>query len=858
MIFITTDRDIRYISLPSKEYGLIQSGISQAHGVAGDYEDGFVYWNEKSKDKAGIYKSMLDGSAYQYVVSVGVEMVEDLAIDWVASHVYFADSGRKHIVVCDLHGTICTVVINGQLDKPRAVAVYPEAGLLFWSDWGSQPHIGSSGMDGSKRANIITTDIVWPNGLAVDETIQRIFWGDAKLNRIESSRIDGTDRKILPVAVTHPYALDVFENKIFWCDPIEHEVLSVDKLTGKDRKVLIKEASLTPTGIHVHHPSKQINIPNPCRNVFCSHLCLLAPSKEGFKCACPTGMMLNRDNRTCDNNAAQTSSIVIATFTDIYRLTHHQIGKDSIIRLPTRNVENIGALAFNPLGHSIVYSDMSQRAIYSMHLETFRQTVLFENTDAVEGLDVDPYTENIYWTEVSQGTVVIGHKNHDGDYERVVLARELHSPKGISLASEFGLMFIVEGRISHVISVWHMDGGWRQELVQVYGTVSAMAFDGKHLYFSDSLRGTIERIEVDGQNRTILRSHLGTPVAMDASSDSVFWLTQFSTRISWLNKQEPKTMRGFVIDTADDISVQYRLMTIVDHFDFEKHEHVCHSSGCSDICVSTPKEAKCLCPIGKSMSNDNRICATTNCLGEQWFRCISGCVPAKYRCDGVADCALGEDEQNCRNVTTEVGCTSNQFQCANGGCVSSHFVCDGDKDCQDGSDEPSTCPPYTCMSDTDYVCPNQHKCIPRSTVCDGQPDCQDKSDEANCTVTHSGSICSSMQFYCVKSRLCIPLTWVCDRDADCEHGEDEEATYCSSAGQKPTCPSNSIRCPPRTDCMPRMALCNSADECEHGTDEELCAKLNPPTAVTPEKDECSSQQFNCYMGSSECIPSSSR
>jgi hypothetical protein len=238
ILLITTDRDIRYTSLPSKEYGLVRSGISQAHGVAADYEDGVVYWNEKSKDKAGIYKSMLDGSAFQYVVSVGVEILEDLAIDWVGRHMYFADSGRKDIVVCDYRATICSVVISGQLDKPRAVAVYPEESMLFWSDWGSSPHIGSAGMDGSQRTNIITKDIIWPNGLVVDETIQRIYWGDAKLNRIESSRIDGSDRKILPVKVTHPYALDIFENTIFWCDPLEHEVLSVNKFTGKDYKVL--------------------------------------------------------------------------------------------------------------------------------------------------------------------------------------------------------------------------------------------------------------------------------------------------------------------------------------------------------------------------------------------------------------------------------------------------------------------------------------------------------------------------------------------------------------------------------------------------------------------------------------------
>ena len=88
-------------------------------------------------------------------------------------------------------------------------------------------------------------------------------------------------------------------------------------------------------------------------------------------------MTLNKDGRTCDTISVHESSIVIATFTDIYRMTH------SILRLPTRNMGNIGALAYNLLGPSIVYSDMIQRTIYSMHLDTYQQTVLFENVDMV-------------------------------------------------------------------------------------------------------------------------------------------------------------------------------------------------------------------------------------------------------------------------------------------------------------------------------------------------------------------------------------------------------------------------------------------------------------------------------------------
>lgn len=854
-LFITTDRDIRSISLPSKDYGLIQSGFSQAHSVTSDYEDGFVFWTEKSRDKAGIFKSLLDGSANQYVVSVGVETAEDLALDWIGRHIYFTDSGRKHVVACDVHGTLCTVVVSGQLDKPRAVAVYPEERLLFWSDWGNRPFIGSAGMDGSRRKDIITKDIVWPNGLAVDDSIQRIFWSDAKLNRIESSRLDGTDRVVLPVTVSHPYAIDVFEDSIYWCDPVAHEVQSCDKFTGKNTKVLMKEASFTPAGIHVHHPSKQRHIPNPCWNVICSHLCLLSPDPLGFKCACPHGMTLNPNNRTCDSVSGLQPSVVIATYTDLYQVTHHQIGRDSVMHLPTRVLDNIGALAFNPLGHSIIYSDLTRRTIYSMHLETFRETVLFENAEMVEGLDVDPYTENIYWTEVSRGSLVLGHINHEGVRGRVLLARDLFSPKRIALAPELGRMFVVEGRSNDVIYSWHMDGTEKKELVQVYGIVSAMSYDKKHLYFSDSRRGTIERIGVDGQDRSILRSHQGSPIAMDVSDDSVFWLTQYSSRMNWLSKQEPKTTRGFIIDAgADDLSDQYRIMAIIDHFDYSD-DHVClgHTGGCSDICAPTPKGAKCLCPLGYELSADMHSCHLMNCTGDQWFKCQSGCIPMKHRCDGVRDCLLGEDEVQCRNETTESSCSPFQFQCHGGGCISHAFYCDGDFDCHDQSDEPASCPPHDCFSE-EVKCLNHRRCIPRAALCDGESDCADGWDEMNCTSASHG--CLADQFFCKESGLCIPLTWVCDQDMDCEHGEDEREALCSSTPLS-TCPPKYLRCPPRSECIPRMALCNGVAECEFATEQELCARLNQ-TTEKPDPLECSSKEFTCYMGSNECVPLSAK
>jgi hypothetical protein len=311
-----------------------------------------------------------------------------------------------------------------------------------------------------------------------------------------------------------------------------------------------------------------------------------------------------------------------------------------------------------------------------------------------------------------------------------------------------------------------------------------------------------------------------------------------------LNKQEPKTMHGFVASASNDISIEYRLMSVVDHFDIDSHGHHCSnkSGGCSDICAPTPDGVTCLCPLGKILGEDKRVCNQANCVGDQWFNCQTGCIPAKYRCDGVNDCALGEDELHCRNMTTEVGCTSSQFQCKNGGCISSHFYCDGNADCQDGSDEPDTCPPYVCLGDGEYSCPNQHHCIPSASVCDGQADCIDKSDEANCNSTRS--MCSSEQFYCSNTRICIHFTWVCDGDSDCEYGEDEDSAICDSLTKFTStllslnkssstsmdlvynlCSANQFKCA-NGQCIDANLVCDGKGDCFDGTDEGVgCSKF---------------------------------
>jgi len=59
---------------------------------------------------------------------------------------------------------------------------------MFWSDWYEKmPKIERAAMDGSGRRVIVTEDLQWPNGLALDNERGKVYWCDARTHKIEVS-----------------------------------------------------------------------------------------------------------------------------------------------------------------------------------------------------------------------------------------------------------------------------------------------------------------------------------------------------------------------------------------------------------------------------------------------------------------------------------------------------------------------------------------------------------------------------------------------------------------------------------------------------------------------------------------------
>lgn len=227
------------------------------------------------------------------VIGRGLKTTDGLAVDWVARNLYWTDTGRNTIEASRLDGSCRKVLVNNSLDEPRAIAVFPRKGYLFWTDWGHIAKIERANLDGSERKVLINTDLGWPNGLTLDYDTRRIYWVDAHLDRIESADLSGKLRQVLVSHVSHPFALTQQDRWIYWTDWQTKSIQRVDKYSGRNKETVLANVEGL-MDIIVVSPQRQTGT-NACgvNNGGCTHLCFARTSD--FVCACPD----EPDGRPC-------------------------------------------------------------------------------------------------------------------------------------------------------------------------------------------------------------------------------------------------------------------------------------------------------------------------------------------------------------------------------------------------------------------------------------------------------------------------------------------------------------------------------------------------------------------------------
>jgi hypothetical protein len=69
---------------------------------------------------------------------------------------------------------------------------------MFWTTLGEHhARIESADLDGNNRQILVQSKVVWPIDIAIDYAGRRLYWVDMKKRTIESSRMGGSDRRIV-------------------------------------------------------------------------------------------------------------------------------------------------------------------------------------------------------------------------------------------------------------------------------------------------------------------------------------------------------------------------------------------------------------------------------------------------------------------------------------------------------------------------------------------------------------------------------------------------------------------------------------------------------------------------------------
>ncbi|KAE8282858.1 Low-density lipoprotein receptor 1 [Larimichthys crocea] len=169
-----------------------------------------IYWSDISQKK--IYRAQMDSAEdstqHSTVMDSDIDAPEGIAFDWI-------------------HGNL--------LNKTPCYRVDPHSNFIYWTDWGNPAKIEKAGLNGGDRTALVTDNIVWPNGITLDQLNQRLYWVDSKLHTLSSIDVQGGGRRTLIIdedKLAHPLGLTVFEERVFWTDVSNNAILSANRLTG--------------------------------------------------------------------------------------------------------------------------------------------------------------------------------------------------------------------------------------------------------------------------------------------------------------------------------------------------------------------------------------------------------------------------------------------------------------------------------------------------------------------------------------------------------------------------------------------------------------------------------------------------
>ncbi|XP_064102114.1 low-density lipoprotein receptor-related protein 2-like [Macrobrachium nipponense] len=763
-VFFTNKYYVRRLTTDGSTYMLMHQDLRNVVALDFDDKEEMIYFADVTAKT--IYRAKINGSEKEEVIKHDSHGLEGLAVDWIGRKIYWLDRHSKQLDVAELNGTNRRTLKADSINDPRAVAVHPGIGYVYFTDWHLQTYIGRIGMDGSNFSRVLGFEdkVIWPNALTFDYFADRIYWADAHLDYIAYADLDGKNRHevMRGSRVPHVFAISVFDDYMYWTDWNLKAVLKANKFTGEGFQAL-RNTTHRPYDIQIYHPLRQLPYDNPCgdNNGGCSHLCLLSPRENGtvgYSCACPDQFYLEKNNKTCIANCTKGQ----------FRCAG---ADDKCIPKYWRcdGEKDCADGTDEPPGDIC-----PPRKCRAGQFQCEDGNGCAAATQLCDG----------------QNDCPDGSDEKDCHLECTLLEFKCKSTgKCINIA-------------------WKCDG-------------DKDCSDGSDEGDECVRRKCNEETEFSCKNGKCISKQWYCDLDNDCgdhSDEPAFLCRQQNCTDGWRKCPGNANYRcipeWLFCDGKDDCR---------DNTDEElDHCPKCHENGdfqCKNRrCI--PK--RWLCDFendcGDNSDEDEEMCHTQyrEC-SESEFRCNNNkCIPSRWRCDHDNDCGDKSDEENC----SQHECREGQFQCVSGHCIPEHFKCDGARNCHDLSDE-SDCPPRypgeRYCPEEKFECDN-HLCVDMRDLCDGTSDCYDNSDERESLC--SNYTCNTLRRFQCNNHKCVPLYQKCDGIDNCGDGSDENNMTICSHRPRP-CIFNEFRCA-NENCIEKSKVCDHADDCGDNSDELGC------------------------------------
>ncbi|XP_017764096.1 PREDICTED: sortilin-related receptor-like [Eufriesea mexicana] len=681
-----------------------------------DMRNNCLYWADIVNDVIG-RQCFKDGKSFpEILLETDLSSVEGMAFDWVSNLLYFADGVKMRIQVIRTDVSSMgrmrrTILGPNNLQKPRGIAVHPMNGYMFWTDWApGNASVSRANLDGTDVKRLFVEPTVeWPNGITIDHIAERIYWVDARQDYIGSSDFDGKKfKKVISKndRVSHPFAVAVFKDNIYWDDWKQFMIFVADKDYGLGISTILGQLpALMDLKVYAHSMRHGTN---DCANNTCSHICVGDPH-GGHVCLCPDGMEMMENkcmcpggitpfaNSTCPRVASTCASNQFACANDVCIPASWRCDRDNDCG---DNSDEIDCTPMPTCSPDFECGD--NKCISKYWVCDFDQ-------DCKDGRDEMnckyPQCRETQF-RCDNGRCISNKWLCDDEDDCRDGSDERDCAKKVFVTTCKTDEFFCKTDRTCIPASWKCDG--EPDCEDGWDEVDCSEMVCESWQFTCSL----SKVKL----RCIYSTWVcdGDKDCADGSDEANCTTTVPSTSLVTFLPNSPCNNWMFMCNNKRCVPYWWKCDSVND----------CEDDSDEMGCGNEDEEWGVMYPTLES-----KVCR------EHQFQCLNGdCIQNSWVCDGSNDCLSGEDEMHC----TYLHCKLEQYTCRmDVACIPIENVCNGVEDCPDGTDElgcsgeQQSSPVATpSCSPGSFAC-DEIRCLPLVLQCDGKRDCVDGFDESN-------------------------------------------------------------------------------------------------------------------------------